>query len=458
VSRISHNESIESRGNIICAPGGFLDLTLDYLSVIAEKEKAPVLLLGPTGTGKELLAKWLVDQSPRKDMTYEQINCAGLPEDLIESELFGHKKGTFTGATEDTDGLFIKCDRGTLLLDELAVMTPQLQSKLLRVMENGKVRRLGDPKEKPVDVRIIAATSLDEGGHRKLIPDLVNRFTHKIDIPPLYKRPADIPYLIHYYASGHPFEAIDLGALFHFVLIKMEGNVRELKNLIEESSAWRKVLLNKEVFSPGNNLVSVLTPNYFQKVGRSDTSIIRLYHRLLVDTDFPKVVKTKFPRIMEIKGSMPFQRWSRPSNRHLALELNDEFPVLAGKILESFKDLLADHETENHIEKLLKERKGDKLFVRGSALGGDLYVIRVRIDDLQGLRKLRWGDIIDLPKKEAMERFERVYFEKFEAANSHLTIAQRAEKMGLKRQSYSELRKRMTKASSPNTGNDPMSG
>jgi len=167
---------------------------------------APVLLLGETGTGKELLARALRASGPRRDRPFVTVNCAALPMGLIESEFFGYEKGAFTGATQAKPGRFELADSGTLLLDEIGELDPSLQAKLLRALEGGEIQRLGSTVTRKVDVRIIAATNRDlrrdtrEGRFRS---DLYYRLSvFPIEVPPLRERRADIPLLVWHFIQA----------------------------------------------------------------------------------------------------------------------------------------------------------------------------------------------------------------------------------------------------------------
>src|SRR6187455_2473229 len=161
---------------------------------------ASVLITGESGTGKEMVAQTIHQLSPRGQMPYVPINCAAIPETLLESEIFGHEKGAFTGAMERRQGVFELADRGTIFLDEIAEMTPPTQVKLLRVLQERKFRRLGGRQEQSVDVRVIAATnvnSADAVKSGKLREDLYYRLNvFAIDLPPLRTRKDDLPLLI----------------------------------------------------------------------------------------------------------------------------------------------------------------------------------------------------------------------------------------------------------------------
>jgi two-component system response regulator HydG len=205
---------------------------------------APVLVTGETGTGKGLVARAIHANGRRTDALFVAVNCASLPENLLESELFGHVKGAFTGATANRMGLFEEADGGTLFLDEIAEMAPALQAKLLHVLESGTVRAVGANKERSVDVRVVAATHRDlrervaTGAFRE---DLLYRLdVVTIALPPLRQRRDDIPALIRHFLAiakrrhpQSPVESVAPDALSRLLEHGWPGNVRELEHVIE---------------------------------------------------------------------------------------------------------------------------------------------------------------------------------------------------------------------------------
>jgi two-component system NtrC family response regulator len=204
-----------------------------------------VLILGETGCGKELVARALHEQSSRAEMPFVAINCGALPETLIESELFGHRKGAFTGAEDHRIGLFEVADSGTLFLDEIGELPKAMQAKLLRVLENGEIRRVGDNTSLKVDVRLLCATHrnleqmVDAGEFREDLMYRINTF--EIAVPPLRQRLGDIPDLArHLYARFCPHarveEPISPAALDALRSHTWPGNVRELSNVIEHAT------------------------------------------------------------------------------------------------------------------------------------------------------------------------------------------------------------------------------
>ena len=207
-----------------------------------------VIVIGETGTGKELAARAVHEQSGRCDKPFVAINCGALPENLIESELFGHRKGAFTGADEHRQGLFEVADGGTLFLDEIGELPKSTQATLLRVLESGEVRRVGDSQPFEVDVRIVCATHRDLGkmvADGEFRQDLMYRInTFEVQLPPLRDRLEDIPQLAHHLISRQVPDAAKrtLDQVFDESAIKLlqshswPGNIRELANVIEHAS------------------------------------------------------------------------------------------------------------------------------------------------------------------------------------------------------------------------------
>jgi two-component system response regulator AtoC len=202
--------------------------------------KTTVLITGETGTGKELVARAIHRASPRKDALFVPINCAAIPADILESELFGYEKGAFTGAVKDRIGKFETADGGTLFLDELTEMPLALQAKLLRALQESVIERLGGNRAIPIDVRIVAATNRDprqalqDGRLREDLYYRVNVFN--IDLPSLRDRREDIPALATTFLAGHSAtQGISETALACLRDYDWPGNVRELQNVIERA-------------------------------------------------------------------------------------------------------------------------------------------------------------------------------------------------------------------------------
>ena len=209
----------------------------------AAPTNATVMLLGESGVGKELVARTIHRNSPRAGQRFVQVNCAAIPEELIESELFGHEKGSFTGATEKQIGKFEQADRGTIFLDEVGDMSPKTQAKVLRVLQEQEVERLGSARTIKVDVRVIAATNkdLEEAISRgEFREDLFFRLNViPIVVPPLRERREDIPQLVQHFArlmgeehnlKPKKFEPAAMEALQRY---RWRGNIRELRNTVE---------------------------------------------------------------------------------------------------------------------------------------------------------------------------------------------------------------------------------
>ncbi len=209
------------------------------------RSQAPVYISGESGTGKELVARLIHEQGPRADSPFIAVNCGAIPADLMESELFGHKKGSFTGAGSDKDGLFQAANGGTLFLDEVADLPLEMQVKLLRAIQEKAVRPIGAQMETHVDVRILSATHKDlaklvaEGAFRE---DLFYRINViELNLPPLRERPEDIPLLVDHLTArlaqqmGISQPSLDTEAIQKLQRHPFPGNVRELENILERA-------------------------------------------------------------------------------------------------------------------------------------------------------------------------------------------------------------------------------
>jgi DNA-binding NtrC family response regulator len=212
----------------------------------AAPTNASLLVWGESGTGKELVARTVHELSPRASFPFVAINCAAIPETLLESELFGHEKGAFTGAQERRTGVFELAHRGTLFLDEIAEMQPATQVKLLRVLQERTFRRLGGRQEQSVDVRIVAATNVNPGEavrNGKLREDLYYRLNvFAVELPPLRDRHEDIPLLIQRFlnefnaVNNKAVRAVDQEAMQVLEQYPWPGNIRELRNVMERAT------------------------------------------------------------------------------------------------------------------------------------------------------------------------------------------------------------------------------
>jgi two-component system response regulator AtoC len=222
-----------------------MEEVLSLARKLAASESA-VLISGESGTGKELVARAVHRLSPRADGPLTDINCAAIQENLLESELFGHERGAFTGAMTRKLGLFELADKGTMFMDEIAELAPRLQSKLLRALETGEFFRVGGTQKVTTDLRLVAATNRDldkevaEGNFREDLYYRINTLT--IHIPPLRERPEDIPVLARHFlraqASANPPELTD-EVLDALVKYSWPGNVRELRNIMERLAILR---------------------------------------------------------------------------------------------------------------------------------------------------------------------------------------------------------------------------
>ena len=204
---------------------------------------ARVLIMGENGTGKELVARWLHDKSARAAGPFVEVNCAAIPSELIESELFGHERGAFTSAIKQRKGKFEQANGGTLFMDEIGDMSLSAQAKVLRALQESKISRVGSDKDVMVDVRVVAATNKDiraeiaKGNFRE---DLYHRLSViVIKVPPLRDRAGDIAELVHYFiekiAAEHnmPSKEVDVEAMAALKAMPWTGNIRELRNVVE---------------------------------------------------------------------------------------------------------------------------------------------------------------------------------------------------------------------------------
>ena len=235
-----------SRGHVIVTQDACFSRTIE-LATHAAESSATVLIEAESGTGKELLARMIHERSPRRSKPFVAVNCAALPENLLESELFGYEKGSFTGAAVSKPGKFELADGGTLLLDEIGEMAPILQAKLLRVLQEKEVDRIGGRAPVPIDVRVIATTNRDltslvrQGEFRE---DLYYRLNVvRLSIPPLRDRVGDMPLLIDFFCKRYGSEPgrgeprVSPDAVKRLSMHNWPGNVRELENAIQRAVA-----------------------------------------------------------------------------------------------------------------------------------------------------------------------------------------------------------------------------
>jgi len=238
---IEIKKTLEGSGEILGQSKGIKSI-LEMIDKVAPLDTR-VLITGENGTGKELVARAIHKKSQRKDKPFIEVNCAAIPNELIESELFGHEKGSFTGAVSQRIGKFELANKGTIFLDEVGDMSPQAQAKVLRAIEDGKIERVGSGKKIDVDVRIISATNKElpeEIEREKFREDLYHRLNViPINVPPLRERKEDIPVLIEAFSkeitNRHkkpPVKFLD-DSIKLLQEMSWSGNIRELKNIVE---------------------------------------------------------------------------------------------------------------------------------------------------------------------------------------------------------------------------------
>ena len=228
----------------------------------AKQDKTKVLILGPNGSGKELIARWLHEKSPRKAAPFVEVNCAAIPSELIESILFGHIKGAFTGAIKDQVGKFEQANGGTLFLDEVGDMSENAQAKVLRALQDHKISRVGSDKDIVVDVRVISATNKDllqEIRAKNFREDLYHRLAVLvIESPALNDRRDDVPILVDHFMkmiceeNGKPVKFITDEALETLKVIDWRGNVRQLRNVVERLLVYcddQKIITEEDVLA-----------------------------------------------------------------------------------------------------------------------------------------------------------------------------------------------------------------
>jgi two-component system, NtrC family, response regulator AtoC len=269
-------------------------------------EKATVLITGETGTGKELVAKAIHQVSPRKDALFVAVNCAAIPSEMLESELFGHEKGAFTGAVKERIGKFELADGGTLFLDEVTEMPIALQAKLLRALQEGLIEKLGGNRQIALDIRVLAATNQDplqavKAG--KLREDLYYRLNvFQLNVAPLRERRMDIGLLTHYFLAKSKVQISD-EALHKLQTYAWPGNVRELENVLERAA----ILANRQTILP-QHLPLNDAPETRMDIGQADDLSVpvaiasiekQLISRALAQTSGNKAQAAKLLEISE---------------------------------------------------------------------------------------------------------------------------------------------------------------
>ncbi|TWT49662.1 Transcriptional regulatory protein ZraR [Rubripirellula amarantea] len=244
LAALSHRVKAAEGGSTLVGSGKAMNAVKNLISKVAPTDSS-VLIRGETGCGKELVARAIHDASLRADQPLVPVNCGALPENLIESELFGHCKGAFTGADAARTGLFEVAEGGTIFLDEIGELPLAMQAKLLRVLETGDIRRLGDTQTVHVDVRVVCATHRDleqmveDGTFREDLMFRINTF--EVSVPSLRQRPEDIPTLARHLLRRHRSDGSDDNlftdeAMEQLLAHRWPGNVRELANVIEHAA------------------------------------------------------------------------------------------------------------------------------------------------------------------------------------------------------------------------------
>jgi len=242
----------------------------------ASQVAGSILVMGETGSGKELVARAIHEFSPSSAGRFVAVDCGALPEDLIESELFGYRRGAFTTATADKPGLFEIANGGTLFLDEISNTSRRFQAKLLRALQDREIRRLGDLVMRKVDIRVIAATNCDllrlvhRGDFREDLFYRLNVFS--VQVPPLRERLDDIPLLTEFILQGR--RRISQGALTKLQAYNFPGNVRELENIVESAIYSRNsdIIEDRDIVLPGersrNSDLDLHVDNFWESIAR----------------------------------------------------------------------------------------------------------------------------------------------------------------------------------------------
>ncbi|MDJ0865351.1 MAG: sigma-54 dependent transcriptional regulator [Myxococcota bacterium] len=281
--RLRHELRSERQQKTLVGNSEAMQRVYDMVARIADT-KTNVLIFGESGTGKELVARAIHSESERSEAPFVAVNCAAIPENLLESELFGHVKGAFTGAVGNKAGLFETADGGTLFLDEVGELTLPVQVKLLRAIQEKTIRRVGGTSDRRVDVRIVAATNRrleEEVAHGRFREDLYYRLNViQVELPALRERLEDLPLLIHHFVEkyardlGKEVSGVDERAMQNLRSYGYPGNVRELENVIERAVALcRGPLIDPEALPP-----TLMRPSDLSPTSRIPTEGIQLDH------------------------------------------------------------------------------------------------------------------------------------------------------------------------------------
>jgi len=390
-SRAIKGDGMKTENKIIHSPTGHLAEILKELSRIALKESS-VLFIGETGTGKELLAEYTVEHSLRKDKPYHKINCVGLSESVIESELFGHVKGAFTGATHDKTGIIEASNGGTLLLDELGVLKRPLQAKFLRVIEEQEFQKVGSTETKEINVRFIAATNRE----KKIIPDLKARFEHTIIVSPLEKRTEDLPYLLHHFLKDTPFDHIEVEALWCLMKFKWDFNIRQLQNVLAHAGIKREVKESENPKDPSNKILCG-----FHLPDDITDEFHLIFDKFRNYTNFNEMIQKKYHvKVFHSNHAASYWMHDYPEfivdNSCLCLPLDNDLPRITSEMGADCSILLSDN-VEKQIDKIIEETEDEV----------DLRIPRI-VRELYFYKKPTY--LFDLPWKQAKEKFPMIYY------------------------------------------------
>lgn len=285
------------RSKIVGASPG-IQKVLSTIEKVAPTE-ARVLITGPNGSGKELVAQWLHEKSERREQPFVEVNCAAIPGELIESELFGHEKGSFTSAIKQRIGKFEQAHEGTLFLDEIGDMGHSAQAKVLRALQENRITRVGGEKDIIVNVRVIAATNknlMDEIARGRFREDLYHRLAVIIiDVPPLSQRKEDIPDLTNHFIGlicsdyGIAPKRIEPEALAALKQHPFTGNIRELRNIVE-----RLIILSGETITRDDVL------DHVNAGGNTNRTLYSIFNRFDDETEIVHFVKQAFKDFKQV--------------------------------------------------------------------------------------------------------------------------------------------------------------
>ena len=395
---------MRAKDKIICSPNSRMISILERLNKIPERRS--ILLIGPTGTGKELLASYIHENSKRSNKSLTRLNCTGLTDTLIDSQLFGHKKGAFTGANKDHIGYIEKSAGGILFLDEIGNMPNSSQAKLLRVIENGKFQKLGEEIVRDVDdVRFISATNKPE----KMIVDLKERFRHHIRVPALRSRPSDIPHLLSHFMVEAGFKSVDLTALLFLSAADLMGNVRELRRFVDEAGISREIMIEKGDLEKGTLQSDTLSFQlYMRHLGQLCKESIRIlehYTMLRKYTTFDRTIEIKYPNAL-----LPFEANVLGIAGDWSIKIDNEAGIAtAEEIIDRYKDLL-NKNTEEQLLKLIGNPKHEEIGLKDGYEPNSIKTdIHLKMDYMHRPPALRKWDIFRAPWKIAKKRFQRAY-------------------------------------------------